>query len=157
MKRYFLTFSALLLGAIACGAPKAVADDSLDIPFDGVVFERCLLSLVSSGQLEIPGGGPSGNAFFADEGYGVPAEITADCNGPALVTAAPPVQTAGPALSVNAFRDSYVAAQGNPLVDNDEFVSPGLSNLRVGMLYDNQAPIPGGNYGFSVTVTATPN
>ena len=157
MKRYFLVCSALMLGAIAYWSPKAVADDSLDVPFDGVVYERCLFSLVNSGQLEAMGGAPSGHMLVADEGNGTPAQITADCNGPATVTAAPPVQTAGPSLSANSLRDSFVSLVGNPLNNNNESISSGLSQLNVGMYYDNQSPIPRGTYGFSVTVTATPN
>ncbi len=156
MKRYFLACSALLLGTMACWAPKALADDSLDVPFDGVVYEQCLLSLVNSGQLET-NGGPLGYEFTADDGYGVPAQITADCNGPAMVTAAPPVQTAGPALSVTGLRDGFGAPVGQPLGGNNNIsVPPGLTTLNVGMFYDNQSPIPGGTYGFNVTVTATP-
>ncbi|MFG6097459.1 hypothetical protein SPB21_19500 [Leptothoe sp. ISB3NOV94-8A] len=157
MKRYFVACSVLMLGAMVCWTPKAFADDSLDVPFDGVVYEQCLLSLVSSGQIEADGGGAMGYRFFADEGYGTPAQITADCNGPAVVTAAPPMQTAGPALSITGFQESFMAPVGTPLGGDTVFISPGLTQLNVGMAYDNQSPIPSGNYGFSVTVTATPN
>lgn len=156
INRYLLASSALILSIFSCWDSPVLADDTLDVPFDAIVYEQCLLSLLSSGQLEAIGGS-SAIEFKANDTHGIPAQITADCNSPARLTVQPPVQTSGPPLSVTGTRDSFIRLAGNTAFNTEETVSPGLSNLAVGMYYDNQNPIPGGTYSFNVTVTATPN
>ena len=148
IRRSLLLSAATLSAALVC-APKAMAQDTLDVPFEGEVFAVCALELVSGGQLVGNNARRGGTAYALYSE--VPAEITANCNSEASMYVDRIVQTGGPnlfgrpeAYLFSEFDDGYSIS-----------LNRGQSDIEVVMDVDNgdETPIPTGNYSFEVTVT----
>lgn len=156
IRRSALLATAIALSSFTVSASKAAAED-LIVPFEANIDGTCTLNLLAPGVLARD----FGNSYTMAAGFegGQYAQVEADCNTPAEISASAPVQTAGPALAVM-FADSYLMGGTigiGPANGNAVQVFNGPSFLEVDMYVESETPISSGDYGFEVTLTATPN
>ncbi|MBE9066021.1 hypothetical protein IQ260_05080 [Leptolyngbya cf. ectocarpi LEGE 11479] len=156
IRRSALLATAIALSSFTVSASKASAED-LVVPFEANIDGSCNLNLIAPGVLARD----FSNSYAIAAGFegGQFAQVEADCNTPAEISASAPVQTAGPELVLMS-AESYLIGGSTvigPAGNNMAQVFNGPNFLEVDMYLESETPITSGDYGFEVTLTATPN
>lgn len=152
IRRSALLATAIALSSFTVSASKASAED-LVVPFEANIDGTCTLNLIAPGVLARD----FGNSYMMAAGFegGQFAQVEADCNTSAEISASAPVQTAGPELSLM-IADAILLG-GTTGIGPTVQVFNGPSFLEVDMYIESETPITSGDYGFEVTLTAAPN
>jgi hypothetical protein len=172
--RLALAGALTILGAVAL-APKAQAQDTVTIPFNGTVNSSCTFSGIQTGTLTQPSATAEYLMAHTGSNVGNSGSVTVNCpSGSALVGVSAPVKITAPnsfsPTTVQAVltdgTNSTTAFTGNrfntslPWNANtgDITVNSASANLSVGMVVGREAStngLPSGTYQYQVTVTAT--
>lgn len=172
--RLALAGSLAILGAVAL-APKAQAQDSVIIPFNGTVNSSCTFSGIQTGTLAQPSSNAEYLMAHSDSNVGQSGSVTVNCpSGSAKVSIDAPVKINAP----NSFSPSVVqavltdgtnsttastngqfsaSAPWNTTNQTDITVNSASANLSVSMVVGKNANtngLPSGTYQYQVTVTA---
>jgi len=174
--RHLALASALAVLSAVTFAPKAHAQNSTTVNFNGTVSSTCTFSNVQNGTLVQPSA--TAEYLMAESTFnnvGTSGSVTVNCTAPSSLSISAPVKIQAPA----GFNPDIVQAALFDLVGvfttngNGQFSSslpwnaptapiPALNNLpyNVGMVVGKNANtngLPSGTYEYQVTVTATPN
>jgi len=172
--RLALAGALTILGAVAL-APKAQAQDTITIPFNGTVNSSCTFSNLQTGTLAQPSANAEYLMAHSGSNVGQPGSVAVNCpSGSAQVGISAPVKVNAP----NSFSPSVVQAvltdgtnsttafTGNRFNTNapwnantgDITVNSASANMSVCMVVGENAStngLPFGTYLYQVTVTAT--
>lgn len=90
MKRLFVTASVLALGALGLAAPRAAADETVQVPFAGAVVQACAITVLpTAGVLELD---PSDPRTLTSENT-IPGTLTVLCNTDFDIDTGEPIET----------------------------------------------------------------
>jgi hypothetical protein len=175
--RHLALASALAVLSAVALSPKAQAQNSTTVNFNGTVSSTCTFSNVQNGTLVQP----SATAEYlmaesALNNVGTSGSVTVNCTAPSSLSISAPVKIQAPAgfnpdiVQAVLFFDLFLGATTN---GNGQFSNglpwnaptspiPAINNVpyNVGMVVGKNANtngLPSGTYEYQVTVTATPN
>ncbi|MDJ1177445.1 hypothetical protein PJF56_01075 [Roseofilum sp. BLCC_M91] len=174
--RHLALASALaILGAVVF-SPKAQAQNSVTIPFNGTVSSSCTFSNVQNGNLAQPT--PTAEYLMADSNFsnvGTSASLQVTCTGNSVLSVSAPVKIQAPAgftpdtvqayvydpvLALTAIKGSQFSASTPWNSSTTQISIVNNRTYNVGMVVGKNATtngLPTGTYEYQVTVTAIPN
>jgi hypothetical protein len=173
--RLALAGALTILSAVAL-APKAQAQDTVTIPFNGTVNSSCTFSGIQTGTLTQPSATAEYLMAHSGSNVGQSGSVTVNCTAPSFLSISAPVKIQAPAGFNPDIVQAALFSNSSPLLTtngNGQFSNSLPWNASTAPIFAvNNTPyevsmvvgknantngLPSGTYEYQVTVTATPN